>query len=378
MKLSFDLFDLVSIGKDIWMIVITGGPCSGKTSGIAAIVRFLSERGYKVLVVPETATKFIMGGILPGELGSAFQDEILIDILTQEQRFIASAMHYRKQGRKVVILCDRGTMDGKAYMRPAEFRSLLKRHDTTEREICNQRYHAVMHLRTAADGAEEYYTLKNNAARSESPDLARKLDQATLDAWQRHPHPRVIDNSTGFKQKMKRLLAEICGVLGDPVPLEIEDKFLIRRPDLSRIPVPYCESMIIQDYLMSPKKGEERRVRARGDREGYTYFYTVKEAVSPGVREEREEIISEAEYRTLLTLRDPAMRTIKKKRITFFWKEQYFEVDIFTSPRRNLFLMEAERTDRSGRLILPPFITMIRNVTGEKEFSNKYIARIAS
>ena len=35
-----------------------------------------------------------------------------------------------------------------------------------------RRYDLVLHLVTAANGAEKYYTLENNAARSESVELA--------------------------------------------------------------------------------------------------------------------------------------------------------------------------------------------------------------
>ena len=378
MKLKIDLYDLMSLGPNIWVFAITGGPCSGKTTGLAYLVRRLSDRGYKVLVVPEVATKLISGGIIPWEKGISaieFQQGVLMDTLCQEHSFMAAAVAYRNAGYKVVILCDRGTMDGAAYIPADEFAAMLELNGFTLSQLCEQRYHAAMHLRTAADGAEEFYTLANNATRTETPEQARIIDQRTLEAWMSHPHPRVIDNSTDFEGKLHRLFAEICGVIGDPVPLEKERKFLIAPVDPLVIPVKTHSSDITQDYLVSPAKGEERRVRARGGADGWTYFYTQKRPVSPGVRVEREQIVSQSEYRTLLTMRDPAARTIKKRRVTFFWKSQYFEVDVFSEPRMGLYLMEAEQTDQSGELILPPFITVIREVTGDPAYSNKWIAR---
>lgn len=50
------------------------------------------------------------------------------------------------------------------------------------------RYDAIIHLVTAADGAEKYYTLDNCVARSETPELARLLDLNTQKAWLGHPH----------------------------------------------------------------------------------------------------------------------------------------------------------------------------------------------
>ena len=38
--------------KQIWNFVLTGGPCSGKTTALSTIEQELSSRGYYVLIVP--------------------------------------------------------------------------------------------------------------------------------------------------------------------------------------------------------------------------------------------------------------------------------------------------------------------------------------
>ena len=52
----------------ITKIVITGGPCAGKTTGMARIQKEFAKRGYTVLFVPETATELITGGVAPWTL----------------------------------------------------------------------------------------------------------------------------------------------------------------------------------------------------------------------------------------------------------------------------------------------------------------------
>ena len=42
--------------KSLTKIAITGGPCSGKTTGLAKISSGLSDKGYEVIIVPESAT----------------------------------------------------------------------------------------------------------------------------------------------------------------------------------------------------------------------------------------------------------------------------------------------------------------------------------
>ena len=63
--------------KKIFNFVLTGGPCGGKSTAINKIYQDLSERGYKVLIVPETATELINSGITVNFVGSVRFQEIL-------------------------------------------------------------------------------------------------------------------------------------------------------------------------------------------------------------------------------------------------------------------------------------------------------------
>lgn len=370
------IYSIPSLGENIKVIVITGGPCSGKTTGMAMLNSMLADRGYKVLISPESATKLINAGLssADGLTNSEFQEEILLDILDQEDRMFSIAKKYRDKGKKVIVLCDRGTMDCEAYIGEKGFTKMIKDLGYTHRDLCDNRYHAVIHLRSTAVDAEEFYTLSNNTARKESINDAKKLDKLTLEAWIRHQHPRIIGNKINFEQKIKDLFVEVCEILGDPVPLEKEDKFLVKSFNLKKIPVKWSESLITQDYLISPDKGAERRVRSRGENGAYSYYYTIKKHLRPGVRVEQERVVTKKEYNKLLIERNPKKTTIRKKRICFFWKEQFFEVDVFIGLKRKLILMEAERTDIKPDLDLPPFIKISRNVTGDRTYSNSSIA----
>jgi len=156
--------------KQIWSFVLTGGPCSGKTTGLSTIEQELSNRGYYVLVVPETATELISTGIRP--FGNSLE---LLDfqyVVFQKQLFKEEL--YKKvalqsiPAEKIVILHDRGIIDNKSYVSNEEFHQILTFFSMNEVDA-RDRYDAVFHLVTAADGAEEFYTLANNAARTETP-----------------------------------------------------------------------------------------------------------------------------------------------------------------------------------------------------------------
>ena len=193
----------------ICKIVITGGPCGGKTDGIPAIKEYLESRGVGVIAVAETATELIDSGITIEKVGLEKFQTILFDrSLNKEKTAIEAAFLMNKD---IVILYDRGLLDGKAYMPKEMFDALIRKYNMTEEDLLN-RYDAVFHLVTTADGAEEFYTLKNKA-RSETPEEARVLDKKTKEAWVEHPHLRIFDNSTDFEGKINRVLNEISSII---------------------------------------------------------------------------------------------------------------------------------------------------------------------
>ena len=53
------------MGKVVKKIVLTGGPCAGKSTSLDLIREYLNGLGYLVLIVNESATELINGGIKP-------------------------------------------------------------------------------------------------------------------------------------------------------------------------------------------------------------------------------------------------------------------------------------------------------------------------
>ncbi|MBO7702852.1 MAG: AAA family ATPase, partial [Solobacterium sp.] len=314
---------------EIRKIVITGGPCAGKTTALSWIQNALTKAGYTVLFVPETATELISGGVAPWTCGSNkdFQRGQLRLQAVKEEIFEAAARTMPQE--KILIVCDRGIVDNHAYMTDEEFYSLLADMGKTEVEV-RDGYDAVFHLVTAADGAAEFYSDETNAARYETAEEAIALDKRLLASWVGHPHLRVIDNSTGFDAKLKRLIYEISSFLGEPVPMEIERKYLIRYPDLDWLNQnPNCRKVdIVQTYLIAPE-GEELRLRQRGENGSYMYFMTAKRKVNELKRVEVEERLTEGQYLDLLKEADPEKNAIHKTRYYMTYDNQYFEIDLY-------------------------------------------------
>src|SRR3989344_7399315 len=112
----------------------------------------------------------------------------------------------RGSPERCVLFCDRGVPDARAYMDESEFNKVLAQVGTNLGEVFD-RYNAVIHLVTAADGARDFYTLSNNKARTETPEEAIEADERTQRAWIGHPHLIIINNDPpGSDIKLKRVL----------------------------------------------------------------------------------------------------------------------------------------------------------------------------
>ena len=359
---------------EITKIVITGGPCAGKTTAMSWIQSNFTKLGYRVLFVPETATELITGGVAPWTCGSNTDYQKCQMKLQLEKEKIFAQGAASMPVEKVLMVCDRGALDNKAYMTDLEFACVLEALGCNEVELRDS-YDAVFHLVTAAKGAEQFYTTANNATRTETVEQAAALDDKLIAAWTGHPHLRIIDNATDFEDKLKRLMAEISAFLGEPEPYEIERKFLIEYPDIAELEkLPNCQRVeIIQTYLTAPE-GEESRVRQRGIDGNYIYFQTTKKTVTDLKRVEVERRLSQEEYLRLLMEADPACRPIRKTRYCLTYDNQYFEIDVYPF-WKDKAILEIELATETTQVRFPKKIRVIREVTEDDAYKNASLAR---
>ena len=375
-----DVDELLSLrdgesAKKITKIVITGGPCAGKSTAMSWVQNAFTQRGYAVLFVPETATELIGGGVAPWTCATnAAYQKCQVKLQLEKEAIFEQAAR-GMAADKILIVCDRGVLDNKAYMDELEFAEVTHYIGSDEVTLRDS-YDAVFHLVSAAKGAAEFYTTANNTARTETAAEAAALDDKLISAWTGHPHLRVIDNSRSFEDKMKRLLAEISFFLGEPEPYEIERKYLIEYPDIRWLESdPNCQRVeIIQTYLTSAD-GEEVRVRQRGLDGSYIYCQTTKRRVSGLKRIETERRLTQAEYLTLLMEADPTKRPIRKTRYCLSYENQYFEIDIYPF-WTDKAIAEIELSDENAPVVFPKQLKLIREVTNDEAYKNASLAKI--
>lgn len=361
--------------SEIKKIVLTGGPCAGKTTAMVRIIEHFTSLGFKVFTIPEIPTIFSQAGMnyLTDNKGLFYEGEkATLELqLGFEDRFMRMAGECHEP---TIVVCDRGAMDISAYMQPEMWEEITAAVGTSTQEL-RQRYDAVLHLVSAADGAEQFYTTATNAVRYEQMNeeglrMARELDKKVIKAWTGHPHLRVINNHEDFNKKLNRVILEISHVLGLPQPIIEERKYIVELIG----EIPDCtESDIVQTYLVA-EPGCEIRLRRRGWQGSFVNVHTTKKRTENNKVLETERQVSNSLYESLLQQADPYRQSIRKHRKSFIWKGQYFELDTYYEPVDHLMILETKGVADQESVKFPPFIRVIEDITGNKRYYNYNLA----
>jgi len=241
---------------------------------------------------------------------------------------------------------------------------------TDEEQAIRARYDAVLHLVSAADGAEQFYTTANNAERTEGLELARELDKKVIQAWSEHPHLRVINNHENFDTKINRVLQEISNVLEIPQQVIEERKYIVRLT--GEIP-DAIESDIMQTYLTSEPRSEVR-LRRRTLNGVSINVRTTKKTLPNNEQVVTERQIDNNLYESLMRQADPYRLSIHKVRKTFIWRGQFFELDTYLSPASGLQILETKGIVDHEDVNFPPFLEVLEDITGKTEYYNYNLA----
>ncbi|RWS07739.1 uncharacterized protein B4U79_14730 [Dinothrombium tinctorium] len=365
----------------VYKLVLTGGPCSGKTTGQARLSTFFENLGWKVYRVPETATTLFSGGIrfpeLTAEEKDTFQENLMKTMLAIESTFFSLASTCRKN---CLVVCDRGIMDAAAYMSKESYNKALKANSWNTVELRDNRYNQVVHLVTAAKGAEDFYNIADNPCRTEGLELARELDTLTAESWIGHPYIDVIDNSTDFETKLRRMIASVCRRIGIDTSDRLsvgssKHKFLVKSLPPDNIFPSYQDFEVVHDYIVTSNPKIQSRLRKRGQNGYWSYQHTTRRCDSGNQVVEVRRQINHRDYVNYLTQRDDSHYTVYKLRRCFIWGDTYFQMDIYKTPChsrcKGLILLEMYTSLKGDDLKkrLPPFLEIEKEVTGDPSFS---------
>ncbi len=346
------------------IIALTGGPCGGKTTSIQTIEEEFKEKGYHVIIVPEAATILINSGIRP--FG---KNALPMDLF--QKYVMATQLFLEEQARRAaeeieaptIIVCDRGLLDDKAYVSEETYKELIKELNVTQFELLN-RYDLVIHLTTAADGKEEYYTTSNNGARTETAEEARQKDKRTLEAWLGHDNLKIIGNDVDFDTKIANVIREIYQMLKAPYPIQKQEKYLVDTFDRELLMSLNPVVIDIEQYVQDKEFGDIIYRKSTKDNEIKYTKITKTDTQTPQERIITRKNISEDEY---LSSMPNGIKPIKKRRYCFAYQNQYFRLDEFED---GLTILEIEDTNKTRKRTLPNFVSVVEDVTDNQAYKN--------
>ncbi|XP_050543963.1 TRPL translocation defect protein 14 isoform X1 [Daktulosphaira vitifoliae] len=367
--------------KKIYKIVLTGGPCGGKTTGQSRLSTFFENLGWKVYRVPETANVLLSGGIKFSELSdyeaTKFQENLLRSMLHIENTFFELGETCEQD---CLIICDRGAMDAAAYIASSKWDQILKDNNLNMVDLRDNRYNQIIHMVSAACGAEDFYTTEDHSCRREDVSLARSLDTKASAAWIGHPYYDVIDNSSDFENKICRMIAAVCQKLGVDTGDRLatnskKRKWLVKYLPRDQLFPPFQDFDVVHNYLQTYTKNMQARLRKRGQKGHWNYTHTIRRPRVRGQVIEVKTQLSHRDYVNLLSQKDETHYPIYKKRRCFIHNNQYFQLDIYCKPCHprceGLVLLETYSALDDQELLdrLPKFLDIEAEVTGDAAYS---------
>lgn len=351
------------------------------------------------MCVPEAATLFNAGGVawasLSPEQAFCAQVELMRTQIRLEDAFAAVCA-----GSPSVVLCDRGVLDGRAYVDDSTWSKMLDEVGEDTQQLRDERYDAVVHLVTAAIGAEQYYTLENNAARTESREDATALDRRIRDVYRGAENHFVVPNEPewSFSDKIDAAVDRVCAVVGVPVMGKRRYFSLHQMP--AELPVDTENFLIDYTYLAGPKGSRDRAQMRRHispsksldealaspvlARDYSLRQKRVAEADNAGFRENQRHItnfrrVNSRNYELLKSRRRMGSLDSVRWRRVFMHDNSVYELDVMIQPSIQIKLaVEGIGSDEMGAdsakdaVSVPPFLDIAEEVTGRPQYRSWY------
>lgn len=212
----------------IYRIVLTGGPCAGKTEVFDYIKKELEKDNYYIISIPETARENILNGIIPyndREHTLKFQDYMLQYQSLKEDIAYDYALNIKdkqydfiKDKKGIIILYDRSRMDNRAYLPLKDFEDLLNKYNYKELDIIGK-YDLVIDLVSTATLKQDAYV--TDEARKESKEQSIQLDKVTTNAYLLYQNLKVVKPTNDIQQKKELVLELVYNLINNNQSKEI-------------------------------------------------------------------------------------------------------------------------------------------------------------
>jgi hypothetical protein len=163
--------------------------------------RYLGEALPQGVPVPEAATELILAGKSEESLGPV---DFQLAVFERQCRLEEEALE-----KGFLLICDRGLLDGLAYLP-----DLLSRLDVSREEIMS-RYAMVIQLEVIRDARVYATYCRTNPARHEEHERALVLEKKLKGIYEKHPAYALLSGSLEDKKREAfRVLRRRLGAMG--------------------------------------------------------------------------------------------------------------------------------------------------------------------
>lgn len=289
----------------------------------------------------------------------------------------------------IVVLCDRGLMDGSAYVTSEEWNALLNDlGDLTTVQIRDNRYDAILHLATAADGAPEFYTtMVDGQARYETAEQAVEKCHKIRTAYFGHHKYSLISNSgQSFKEKINQAVQEVMQVIGYSAGTFFHKKYLLQKyekNDATAIPIKlssidsnFVEEIYVCETFISYGTGLDKSsasVEKQGHKNAFQYVLKTSQMVNKQQIEKKRNI-SAMEYIKFKQQKKQGTKTLKYKRLVIVDNGLYIKVDYYDTVDGQPMLGIVQLKNGVSEVELPSYIKAVKEVSDNSKYKTKNMA----
>lgn len=350
----------------IFKIVLTGGPCSGKSEIMKKIIKYYSEReDCKVFPVAETASEVLNSNIKFIEMDNPinFQDIILDRQLNKENTINKGIQHTRLNDINLVVF-DRGIIDNKAYLQnQQQFDYLLDKYNLKELSILDN-YDLVIDLISLATVHPDKYECQTNEQRYEDVETAKNIDRKTTNAWLGHKNLKVVYPTNSIDEKFQIVSNYINDLINNKQKSEKETYLIEECGALLEFFDDNNSKLIeIEDIYFEQFNDNKYIARKRKYKDSETYSFLLKNNKHEILMDKQIDKNSYELMKNLYSIK----YVINKRELSFFNGKNIYKIGFYD----DFTILEVEKNNCLDKIVIPSFINAIEKIDDFESFYNK-------